>query len=242
MATVGFSTGAIAHGDFEKGLRLLASSHTDAVELSALRTVELAALLTAMTKRMSDLRHRYKYISFHAPTDSENEEDLVDRLQGLADQGVSIVAHPDAMRDVPQWRRLKDMLCIENMDSRKSTGRTAKELRPFFAQLPEARLCFDVGHAKQVDPTMTEASRILSEFGDRLAQVHMSEVNGKGKHFAMSFIARRAFESLAEVLSRVPVILESPVRDDAAIRTEIDVAQSVLAHHPKTSRTAMEPD
>mgnify|MGYP006288328943 CR=1 FL=1 len=241
MATVGFSTGAIAHGDFEKGLRLLASSHTDAIELSALRMVELTALLGAMQKRMSQLRHRYKYISFHAPTDSENEKDLVERLQGLADQDVSIVAHPDSMRDVPQWRKLGDRLCIENMDSRKSTGRTAKELRPFFEQLPEARLCFDVGHAKQVDPTMTEASRILSEFGDRLAQVHMSEVNGKGKHFAMSFIARRAFESFAEELSSVPVILESPMNSEAGIRTEIDVAKSVLTHHHKVSQTPSEP-
>jgi hypothetical protein len=80
---------------------------------------------------------------------------------------------------------------------------------------------------------MTEAARILSEFGDRLAQVHLSEVNGKGKHFVMSFGAKRAYEPLAEMLSRVPVILESPV-DEAGIESEIEEAHKVLSHtHPR---------
>lgn len=59
-----------------------------------------------------------------------------------------------------QWRTLGDRLCIENMDKRKTTGRTADELAVFFAGLTEATLSFDIGHARQIDPTMCEADAI----------------------------------------------------------------------------------
>ena len=67
------------------------------------------------------------------------------------------------------------LLCIENMDKRKPIGRSAGELRSIFDQLPDASLCFDIGHARQVDTTMTESYLILKEFGAKLRQVHMSQ-------------------------------------------------------------------
>lgn len=42
------------------------------------------------------------------------------------------------------------------MDKRKRIGCTAMQLRRFFDELPEATFCFDMGHARQVDPTMHE--------------------------------------------------------------------------------------
>lgn len=166
MPTVGFSTGALALGDFERALRMLASKHAEAVELSALRSVELPRLLNAVSSRLEELQRRYRYIAFHAPTDYQEERGLVERLKSIAERGLNIVVHPDTIRDVSLWRQLEDHLCIENMDSRKATGRTARELRGSFERLPQAKLCFDVAHARQVDPTMTEAARILSEFGE----------------------------------------------------------------------------
>jgi Xylose isomerase-like TIM barrel len=234
---VGFSTGALALGDFERGLSMLASKHAEAVELSALRSVELPRLLNRVSSLIEGLKGRYRYIAFHAPTDCLDERALVDSLKSITERGFNIVVHPDTIRDVSLWRQLGDRLCIENMDSRKATGRTARELRGFFDKLPQAKLCFDVAHARQVDPTMTEAARILAEFGDRLAQVHLSEVNGKGKHFPMSFVAKRAYKRLADVLSSVPVILESPV-DEAGIEQEIKEAQKVLAHSQPGERAA----
>lgn len=229
MPTIGYSTGALALGDFERGLSMLASKHAEAVELSALRSVELPPLLEAVFSGLDDLQRRYRYIAFHAPTDHQDERVLVEQLRGIAERGFNIVVHPDIISDASLWQQLGDRLCIENMDSRKATGRTARELSWIFKKLPQAKLCFDVAHARQVDPTMTEATRILSNFGDRLAQVHLSEVNGKGKHFSMSFVAKRAYELLADVLSTVPVILESPV-DEAGIEAEIQEAQKLLSH------------
>nr|WP_295884561.1 TIM barrel protein [uncultured Devosia sp.] len=227
MAVIGFSTGAIALDDFATALQLLAPTGARAVELSALRAVELPALLAALPVRLEELRSRYQYISFHAPTNFDDENDLVVQLKIIADMGMNIVVHPDTIHDTSVWRSLGARLCLENMDSRKSTGRTAEELQPYFDQLPEARLCFDIAHARQVDSSMTEAVRILQRFGDRLAQVHISEVNSKGRHFAMSFAAKRAYEPFAARLSLMPVIIESMVERDEIAR-EISETDKVL--------------
>lgn len=228
---VGFSTGALAFGDFARALKLLEPTRANAVELSALRCVELPLLLDALPSSLQKLHKRYRYISLHAPTDFRDEPSLVRQLAYVADVGMNIIVHPDTIRDVPLWRRLGSHLCLENMDSRKPTGRTAKELDRFFVDLPEAKLCFDIAHARQVDPTMTEAVRILSEFGDRLAQVHLSELNSIGKHFAMSYGAKRAYEIFAAALSQVPVILESIVKE-TEIATEIDETERILSFRP----------
>jgi hypothetical protein len=231
MLRVGFSTGALAFGDFFRALDLLEPTRANAVELSALRSIELPALLSALPSCFKRLNERYRYISIHAPTDFKDERGLVEQLAYGADMGLNVIVHPDTLNDTKSWRELGSRLCLENMDSRKPTGRTAKELHSFFEELPQAKLCFDIAHARQVDPTMTEAARILSKFGDRLVQVHLSELNSKGKHFAMSFAAKRAYEPFAAVLSKVPVILESVV-NESQIATELDEAEKILRYRP----------
>jgi hypothetical protein len=228
---VGFSTGALAFGDFARALELLEPTRANAVELSALRCVELPQLLNALPSRLQKLNERYRYISLHAPTDFQDERGVVRDLAYAADMGLNVIVHPDTIRDVSLWRELGSRLCLENMDSRKPTGRTAEELNRFFVDLPEAKLCFDIAHARQVDPTMTDATRILSEFGDRLVQAHLSEINSKGKHFAMSYGAKRAFEIFAAALLQVPVILESVV-SEAEIAAEIDETEKILNYRP----------
>ncbi|TIM86001.1 hypothetical protein [Mesorhizobium sp.] len=231
MAVVGFSTGAIALDDFATALQLLAPTRAKAVELSALRMAELPALLAALPLRLPELRRRYEYISFHAPTNFDNENDLVVQLKVVADMGLNIVVHPDTIQDTRVWRSLGAHLCLENMDSRKPAGRTADELQHYFDQLPDARLCFDVAHARQVDSSMTEAVRILRRFGNRLAQVHISEVNSKGRHFAMSFAAKLAYEPFAARLSLKPVIIESMVGPDEIVH-EISETEKILNFAP----------
>lgn len=211
MATIGFSTGAIARDDFATALDLLEPTNTSAVELSALRAAELPFLLAALPGLLPRLNQRYSYVSFHAPTNFDDEQSLVRELMVIADLGLNIVVHPDTISDFDQWRGLGSRLCLENMDSRKPIGRTAEELEPFFERLPEAKLCLDLAHARQIDSSMNQAVRILRRFNNRLAQFHISEINSKGTHFAMSFAARRAYEPFATILSRTPIIIESMV-------------------------------
>jgi hypothetical protein len=229
MMTIGFSTGALARGDFVQGLRLLESKSVEAVELSALRSSELPDMLAKLPVYLGTLEKRYRYVSFHAPTDFKDERGLLEQLTAFVSLGWNIIVHPDTIRDRSLWRALGSYLCLENMDSRKNTGRTAKELHEFFDDIPHAKLCFDIAHARQVDPTMTEAACILEEFGDRLAQVHLSEVDGRGEHFAMSLSAELAYEQFSDIISEVPVILEAIVGEQD-IEFEIDKTETLLAH------------
>jgi hypothetical protein len=233
MATIGFSTGALAFGDFKKALGMLSGTRANAVELSALRMSELSDLIAYIQSDLSELKRRYRYVGFHAPTNFEDEKQVIQQLLPVARMGLGIVVHPDTMRDLSAWRALEAQLLIENMDSRRRTGRTAEELYPFFEALPQARLCFDIGHARQVDPTMIEAGRILSLFSNRLSQAHLSEVNSQGKHFSMSHGAARAYEPFAKALATAPIILESIVSANE-IEGEIDTTQKIINFKNRT--------
>jgi hypothetical protein len=234
MMTIGFSTGALARGDFVQGLRLLEAKHVEAVELSALRSSELPDMLAKLPLYLEKIKKRYRYVSFHAPTDFKDEQGLLEQLTIFVSLGSNIIVHPDTIHDRSLWRVLGSCLCLENMDSRKKTGRTAKELREFFNDIPYARLCFDIAHARQVYPTMTEAACILEDFGDRLAQVHLSEVDGRGEHFAMSLSAELAYEQFSDIISEVPVILE-PIVGEEDIELEIGKTETLLRHRARSN-------
>jgi hypothetical protein len=114
------------------------------------------------------------------------------------------------------------------MDKRKPIGRTARELDRVFGQLPDASLCFDIGHARQCDPTMTEAYLILREFGSKLRQVHVSEVNTRSKHDPLSYASILAYQEVAHLIpANVPLILETPVTADQ-IEAEIAKVRKAL--------------
>lgn len=62
-----------------------------------------------------------------------------------------------------------------------------------------------------MDTSLTEAFLILERFGERLAQVHLSEVATSARHGRLSRAAILAFRKLAPLIpADVPVILESP--------------------------------
>jgi hypothetical protein len=210
MRPIGFSTGALALGDAARALAMLAGSSTTAVELSALRLPELAPLLALLPTL--DLS-AFEYISVHAPSsyDAAQEKVIVDALAAIVPFGWPIVVHPDTIHDFGAWRGLGSLVAIENMDQRKPIGRTARELEGIFKKLPEARFCFDIGHARQIDVTMGEAHFLVQELGPRLAQLHVSEVDSMSRHDPLSRDAVAAFRKVAPwVPEDVPLILETP--------------------------------
>jgi hypothetical protein len=115
------------------------------------------------------------------------------------------------------------------MDRRKPIGRSVVELAAIFESLPEALLCFDLGHARQCDSSMTDAFLMLSTFQNKLVQVHLSEVNSESQHDPISYGASLAFQQIASLIPEsVPVILESRVTS-AQILSEVRRAQEALA-------------
>ncbi len=226
---IGFSTGSLAFGDFRRGLEIATNDRVQAIELSALREYELDPLLDSLDSLQDELSP-FDYVSFHAPSRLEKltETDCVEKLQKVATRGWSIIVHPDVIHDCDLWSKLGKAVCIENMDRRKRTGRTAVQLRRIFEALPDATFCFDIGHARQVDPTMQEAKTFLKWFGNRLQQVHMSYVNSNSGHERLNRESLMAYRRVADLVrEETPIILETPV-DSESIVEEIIAAESVF--------------
>lgn len=225
---IGFSTGALAKGDFERAILLLRQAQVHAVELSALRENELPRLAESI--RHLDLS-QFSYVSVHAPSKRErlSEIEICRFLEPAASRALPIVLHPDIVEDPQNWRAFGHLVLIENLDKRKPIGRTAAELTEVFARLPEARFCCDVAHARQVDPTMAEAAEMLRIFKPRLAQIHASGLSSKSTHAPLSAAASYAIEQVADLIPEfVPIILESPVSEEA-IESEIHFAEQAFA-------------
>lgn len=227
MRDIGFSTGAVAYGDFHCALKLLAPHDLPCIELSALRMSEVETLVSAIPALHLS---RYRYISFHAPSDfsSSEEADLANLLYSGIPESWPIVLHPDAISEFGVWRRFGRRMAIENMDRRKPVGRNREELKAIFDQLPEASLCFDAGHARQCDSSMTDAFLILSAFRDRLVQIHLSEVNSQSQHDPISYGSMLAFRQVSSLIPEgVPIILESRV-NPSQISKEVKNADLAL--------------
>ena len=225
--TLGFSTGALAFGDFRRALNMLRSRGIRAVELSALRQPELGSLSEAIGEL--DLSS-FKYVAVHAPSSIARgtERQVVNVIGKLASYGWPIVVHPDAIHDFGLWRELGAMVCVENMDKRKPIGRTVDELAVVFEKLPDASLCFDLGHARQVDATMSEAYLIVKTYQSKLRQLHVSEVNTSSRHDRLTWWAIRAFQRVADFIPEsVPVIVESVV-DESEIEPELRRTEEAL--------------
>jgi hypothetical protein len=213
---------------------MMDGKNANAVELSALRQDELIPLVDELDQL--DLG-RYEYISFHAPSsmDPSFEPIALKLLARVAARQWPIIVHPDAIFDPSEWSFLGNLLCIENMDKRKPIGQTAQQLADIFRVLPNASMCFDIGHARQVDPTMVESSAILHSFGDRIKQLHVSEVNTQSKHDPLSVESILAFRKVAHLLPPdAPIIMESRVGEseiDEEIQNAINSldAQEMLA-------------
>ncbi len=222
MGSLGFSTGALAKGDFKLALQQMTGKSLSAVELSALRVEELPRLMESASSL--DLGS-YNYVSVHAPSSfSADEEGQVVELLRSCPKNWKIVLHPDAIKDVSKWIVFGKQLVIENMDRRKADGRTADELARWFVRLPEALLCVDLAHAQQWDTTMTEAYLILTKFHDRVCQVHISELDSASRHYPLSQGTVRAFSEVAGLIPKdAAVIIESRVTVD---NLDLEVAKA----------------
>jgi hypothetical protein len=156
-------------------------------------------------------------VAFHAPSaiDPSFELAAIELLERVAARGWPIIVHPNAMHTPAAWARFDALLCIENMDKRKPVGQTAADLAGIFAVLPQASFCLDLGHARQVDPTMSEATAILQCFSQKLKQLHVSDVNTQSKHDPLSLESMLAFQRVSHLVPpEIPIIMESRVDED----------------------------
>ena len=208
---LGFSTGSLSPGNARQALEMLSPHATTAIELSALRTSELAEVLRVAARTDWSPFH---YVSFHAPSkfNGITEAQVLRKLEPITRKHWPIIVHPDVITDCQAWQQLGSLVTIENMDGRKPSGRTVAELEPIFAQLPRAKFCFDIGHAAQIDPTMMLARELVTAFGDRLVEVHLSVVDDTFAHQPLTVESMKSFAPvLQELVGSPAIILETPV-------------------------------
>jgi hypothetical protein len=229
----GFSTGAIAFGDFRHALRMLERVDVNAVELSALRLNELQPLVESLDTLALQ---RYEYVSLHAPGkfSSEEEPAVVQQLMRVADRGWYVIVHPDSLINYRLWLPLQERLCFENMDKRKPIGRTASELWPLFDRFKNAHFCFDIGHAHQIDRTMTEACVIAQKFKHKMRQIHVSEVNTRSEHVAISATLEFALSKVIQAVDETaPVIIESVIPESRIANELACIKEAFVRRSPR---------
>src|SRR4051794_4038128 len=141
---LGASTGVVGRGeDWPALVRAACAISSHAVELAALDAAELPALMAFLGDRP---RLPFRHVTVHAPVKGSccSDAEVADQLARLPFGVRSVVVHPDLIDDPAPYRALGHRLVIENMDDRKGGGRTADELAPLFAALPEAGFCLDI--------------------------------------------------------------------------------------------------
>lgn len=212
---LGVSTGFMteSRGDWPEQVAQAWEISPFAVELSALSEGELDGLASYLE---ADPLLPFRYLSIHGPSKGRAmpEARLVSALARLADRAQAIVMHPDTMLDPAPYRMLGRKLVLENMDARKDDGRTADELAPWFAELPEAGFCFDIAHAWSLDATMTLGGQLLDAFRTRLRHVHVSSMGPALHHVPLTESDEDLFTPLLHRCLDVPWILEAPARQD----------------------------
>jgi len=226
MNPIGFSTGALALGDFRTALKFLSGKPVSAVELSALRIHELPALLDAVP---SLTLNQFEYIALHIPSAfSDSEEAEIVQLLNRAPAEWKLILHPDTIHNPERWSRFGDRLVLENTDRRKPDGRSADELTKWFQRLPNAKLCLDLAHAQQWDTTMAEAYFLLKTHAGRLCQIHISQLDSASHHYPLSMSSVRAFSEIAWLIpDNIPIIIESRVSPEEMER-EIEAVQKIM--------------
>lgn len=232
MRPIGFSTGTLSQGDVRIALRMLRGKAASAVELSALRESELTPLMATLDAL--DLS-QFSRVSVHAPSRFVDftEREVAELLRPVFDRKWHVIVHPEVCVEWSTWQDYGEMVCIENMAKRKAVGCTAGELARVFGQLPKASLCFDIGHARKVDPTMCEAWLILQQHGERVRQLHVSDVNCASRHEPLNLVAEAAFGRVAHLVSAtVPIIMETPV-DEQWIACQMDRAIRALSRRKR---------
>lgn len=224
----GFSTGALERGNYRSALRWLKNNHVNTVELSALRYEELEPLVNDLESLSFD---EFSYVSFHAPSsyDSAQEQDVLKLLKKVFERGWNIVVHPDVIYSPNKWSVFGSQLLIENMDRRKKIGRTVEEMRSIFKHIPSARMCLDVAHARQLDATLSLLRKLLKDFRERIAEIHISELDSRCRHVQMSWAAVEDYQMLLYDC-KVPIIIESMLegKSGKARSDELALAQSAF--------------
>ena len=186
------------------------------IEFSAIKFHELEHILIELTECNVYIDHGISEFSFsiHLPTNFNHEQEIqiVDMLNHYDTGDANLILHPDTIHNFELWQDFRGMVLIENMDLRKKDGITVGEMETIFKKLPDANMCFDIGHARQVDPSMSLAVDIHEAFFDKILEIHISNVHHTGAHHHMNTESMSDFRKVLRARDHkmTSVIIETP--------------------------------
>lgn len=211
MHIIGWSTAKLLpigdKANFPLAIEILNTIPFTCIEFKVLREWELPIFL----KHLPSLDiSKFERISFHICKQKKlTNKELFIQIEPVIERGWPIINHPDEITDFDLWSKLGNQLYIENMDNKKNTGRTIEEIERIFDKLPDASMCFDIGHARQIDPTMELAKDLCIKFAEKIKEIHLSNVDlTTCGHESINDNILQIFSQISSIFPPCPIILE----------------------------------
>lgn len=185
----GASIGAKTPQELTNRLKTALSFSNEAAELGFTSLHEIY-----FNTEIASLFKQFKYRSIHLPVvhHSENKLHFLRYPSAILEDGLiqidamikecnphTVLIHPDQIDDF-FWltKRYGNVLAFENMDSKKTFGKTIEDMDEVFNKCPSARWVFDLNHIFTNDKTMKLANDFYNAFSDRLVHYHISGYGG----------------------------------------------------------------
>ena len=160
-----------------------------------------------------ELVNEFEYRSIHLPPDMyESDKKVVDYYSELARdiKAHSVTMHPaSATANIWLEDAFSQNIGIENMDWRKTFGKSVSDFKEIFAAQPNAKWVCDTNHILTNDHTMRLSKDFHAAFSDRLIHYHVSGfVNAYHPH-GILFETKQS-EIVRGILDKTkPIIIES---------------------------------
>ncbi|HLC78435.1 MAG TPA: hypothetical protein VJH92_04885 [Candidatus Nanoarchaeia archaeon] len=219
---IGFSTGTLHKsldmcGALEK-IREISSI----VELNFVRDYELT--YEKVSKLLTNDLDFFDYVSLHAPAveyyNDEKSERIFKEISRIdkARKLDHVVFHPDQIRDFSIFHDLPFNVAMENMDCRKKSCKSPKDLERVLSLNSKWGFVLDVNHAYTLDRTMDLANSFYESVGDRLVEIHLSGYGGY--HEPLFKLKQEEIVKSIRDFSK-PIIIES-ILDSEELQEELD--------------------
>lgn len=221
MSPIGLSTGCL-YKHLEpfslKAIKAIQSIGVNGIELCGVKAERFIPGQTLQDLHTSDL-DCFDYKSLHAPVDvvyrdnSQTRELLkeIERLNKKFNFDL-VLFHPDTIEDFLLFETVKFPVGFENMDERKASMKTPKELKDKIKG--KIGFVFDVTHLYTVDNTMQLADEFRKKL-PRPIQIHYSGYKVDGidsqQHYPMTLLPAPQQKILDAIPKGIPIIMESVV-------------------------------
>ena len=229
---LGFSTGALYKTQIpqisREAVRLIKDLSCQALELGGQRKDRIPALNDLKPADVAD----FSFLSLHTADDviyGDNAEtkEMLDAIQRAHDRLKfdNIIIHPDKIESWEIFQHYSLPLAIENMDHRKSMGRTIDDIEKILNFNQNFKLVLDLNHCYCNDKTMGLAQDFYQKFKDKIVQIHLS-----GFIELHDPLYRSQQKEILDAVpdKNLPIIIESTLNDVSELKLEYEYIKNYL--------------